>query len=443
MSTSETTLDNVDNNFHLTSESESFFKRIQPWLVCLTASLFFFYEFIQMTKFNVISQSLLTSFHLDPVGLGYLSSTYLAGDVLMLMFSGLIIDRFSTRKLILGAMLISSISTLGFALTSSAKIAGLFHLLEGASSAFCLISNVVLASRWFPPRRQALVVGIIVTMAMFGGWAAQTPLEELSAAFGWRHTLLFDAVLGFGIFGLIWLFVQDYPEGKGKTKVATQQKQNYSVGKSIKLAMSNSQNWLCGIYTSLLNLPLMVLGAVWGDMYLSQVQGINNHDASVIVSMLFWGTIVGSPISGWLSDTMARRKLPMIIGAILSLVVLLTIMYSPHLSYYSLIALFFALGLFSSTQIITYPTVKESNDTIIGATALSIASVLIMGGAAISQPLYAAILAYGGHGTIVNNALVYPPEAFLKAMWMMAGAFVLCIVAAFAVRETYCKAQVE
>lgn len=439
MSTSETTLENLaQQTYDLSSSNDSLFKKIQPWLVCLTASLFFFYEFIQMTKFNVISQDLLSSFSLDPVGLGYLSSTYLAGDVVMLMFSGLIIDRFSTRKLILCAMLISAISTLGFALTKSPVIAGIFHLLEGASSAFCLISNVILASRWFPPRRQALLVGIIVTMAMFGGWAAQTPLETLSASFGWRRTLVFDAILGFGIVGLIWMFVQDYPPGK--TATHHHNRQNHGVIDSIKLAMSNTQNWLCGIYTSLLNLPLMVIGAVWGNMYLNQVQGINNHDASTIVSMLFWGTIFGSPISGWISDTIGRRKLPMIVGALISTVILFTIMYSTHLSYYSLITLFFALGFFSATQVITYPTVKESNNNIIGATALSISSVLIMGGAAVSQPLFAKILAAGEHGSIVNNVTFYPAQDFLNAMWMMAGAFILCLIAAIFVKETYCKA---
>ena len=45
------------------SSSHGYFTyRLQPWVVILSAALFFFYEFIQMNMFNAIDPSLIKAF---------------------------------------------------------------------------------------------------------------------------------------------------------------------------------------------------------------------------------------------------------------------------------------------------------------------------------------------------------------------------------------------
>lgn len=72
--------------------------QLKPWLVCFAASLFFFYEFIQMNMFNAISQDLMKEFGLSGESLGYLSSTYLFADVVCLFPAGMLLDRFFSKK---------------------------------------------------------------------------------------------------------------------------------------------------------------------------------------------------------------------------------------------------------------------------------------------------------------------------------------------------------
>ena len=162
------------------TEKLSLSQSLLPWLVCFSAALFFFYEFIQMMMFNAISTDLMRDFAINGTQLGLLSATYLAADALFLFPAGMMLDRFSTRKLILSAMFVCVASTLFFAWSHSVILAGVLHFLGGLGNAFCLLSCIMLASRWFPPRRQALVVGLVVTLAMLGGMVAQTPLRLLS-----------------------------------------------------------------------------------------------------------------------------------------------------------------------------------------------------------------------------------------------------------------------
>jgi len=411
----------------------------KSWLVCLCSALFFFYEFIQMNMFNPINEQLRESFHLDALHMGYFSDTYLFGDVLMLIFAGLIIDRFSTRRVILLAMASCVLATYGFAFTHSLFLAGFCHFLTGAGSAFCFLSAMVLASRWFPPERQGLVIGAIVTMAMLGGSFAQTVLECWTEHFGWREAILQNAFIGTILLMVIWFFVEDSPKQKIFKPCVSLGQKVLNPRQSFLLAVRNRQNWRCGFYTSLLNLPIMILGALWGSSFLMQVHHLSAHQASFVSSMLFNGTIVGSPLVGWYSDKIGLRKRPMIEGAILSMITLLVLMYVPHLSYLSLTLLFFLLGLFTSSQIVSYPTVKESNPSAINGACLGLTSFIIMSGGLFGQPLYSWVMQLSWHGLMQNGIPVYSSQAFINGMWLIVMGFLIGLMAALGIKETFCR----
>lgn len=128
------------------------------WLVTLAASLFFFYEFIQMNMFNAINGQIMQAFHLDAVQIGHLAATYFYGNVLFLFPAGMLLDRFSTKKLLLTAVALCTIGTFIFALANGFWVAAAGRFMVGVGASFCFLSCIRLASRWFPPRNMALPV---------------------------------------------------------------------------------------------------------------------------------------------------------------------------------------------------------------------------------------------------------------------------------------------
>jgi MFS family permease len=416
------------------------FPKIQAWLVCLSAALFFFYEFIQMGMFNSISQELMHDFSINAGQLGFLSATYFYADVIFLLFAGILVDRFSIRRIILSAMIMVVLSTFLFAFSQSYEIAAFSHFIAGIGNAFCFLSCIKLATRWFPSQRLALVIGIIITIAMAGGIVAQTPFALVVHALGWRTAVMINALLGMVITLLVYFFVYDYPKHQLSQKMAEGAADKpISVMKSISLALRNKQNTLAGIYTCLLNLPIILLGALWGTLYLTQVHHLEKTQASLVATMIFLGTILGSPFVGWLSDFMGRRRLLMIIGAILSLLILLAIMFIPVLHFYSLLILFLLLGFFTSTQIISYPLIAESNPRYLTGTSTSLAAILIMGGGAVFQPLFGWLIDLHWHQIFLQGIPYYSRSNFLYGMSIMPIAFLVSLIAAFFLRETYCQ----
>lgn len=403
---------------------------VMAWLVCLSAGLFFFYEFFQLNIFDVINQPLRNDFNLDATQLSWMSSTYLWADILFLLPAGVILDRFSTRKVILIAMLVCVLGTLGFALTTSFILACFCHFLSGIGNAFCFLSCVVLVSHWFPPRRQALVIGSLVTMAFLGGMMAHTPFAHLNEIYGWRNSLLIDAAAGAFLLMWIAIIVQDQPA----ESLVSKPKETAAIIPGFVRALKNKQTWLAGLYTSFLNLPIMVLCALWGASYLQVVHNLSEMGATNIVSMIFIGSIIGCPLVGWLSDSQGRRKPLMIIGAITTLLTVIPLFLNIPLSATQLSILFFALGFCTSTQVISYPLIAESNSPEHIGAATGMASVLIMGGGGVGQVFFGFMMQQ--HAGLTTN---YSIADFQFAMWIFPLTAAMALIAVLLTRETNCK----
>lgn len=405
---------------------------LQAWLVCCAAALFFFYEFAQLYLFNAINPVLRHEFNLSATQISLLSSTFLLANIIFLIPAGLILDRFSTRKVILCAMLLCILSTFGFALTTSLIFLSFCRFLSGIGNAFCFLSCMLLVTRWFPIQQKAFAIGMVVTIGFLGGIVAGAPLTLLINFADWRLALLLDGLLGLVILGAIGVFVHDYPRTALQNEGAKCNDKNGDISYWLLLraALSNPQNWLGGLIAGLLNLPIMVLAGLWGASYVVAVYHLSYIQGVFVSSMIFWGSILGCPLMGWYSDFLGRRKYVIVQGLLLSITVISLILFIPHLSYGYLVILFFLLGFFTSSQVIVYPMIAEHNAPSIAATAVAVASVVIMVTAAIGQNLFGALLDVWVMSSLTGS------ENFTLAMWLFPVAFIMALLAVVITRES-------
>ena len=123
----------------------------------------------------------------------------------------------------------------------------------------------------------------------------------------------------------------------------------------------------------------------------------------------------------------------MLIGAIATLLTVIPLLLDITLSPIVLGILFFALGLFTSTQVISYPLIAESNSIKNTGVATGMASVIIMGGGGIGQVLFGLLMRE--HAGVDN--LEYTISDFQFAMWMFPIATIVALLAIMLTRETY------
>lgn len=414
---------------------------LQKWSVVITGSLLFFYVFVQINMLNPIGAVLMRDFSINATQLGNLSGMYFYGNFIMLFLSGILLDRFSPKKMIILAMINATVFMFIFGITDNFWIAALSRFFIGFSGAFSLSGTMRLVSRWFPPNKIALPSGIILALGMLGGMLAQTPMELASVAFGWHAATNIIGYMGCVIILLMLLIVKDHPKKWQSTipECGESPTKKVRFWQSLKLVSLNKYNWLSGLCSSLLNLPIFLLGSLWGSMFLVQAKQFNEIQASNLNLFLFLGVLIGSPLIGYISDRIYRRVLPMVICIVTALIAILFIMYADHLSFSQLIFMYFLLGLALGAQALGYSLIVELNPPAVMSSALNISSLVLMMSGFIGQPLFGWLLGLNWDHTLVNNIAVYSVANFRMALWLIPIGFILSLISVLFIKEPHSR----
>jgi MFS family permease len=402
----------------------------RSWLVVMAAALFFFYSFIQMTIFSTAEMKDYFTDKLsipDTAAFGVFAGMFLIGCVIFLIPAGILLDKFSVKKLILVSVLLGVTGVIGLAFTQNLAIAKSFRFLTGIAHCIAFMAPLRLAPRWFPSKKLALAVGLVITFAVTGGLISQTPMYLAITTLGGENTMLLNIALGVVVFIVVLLLVKDHPTGA----ILKEESKSLPLWTGLRNAIGNQQNWLSGFYIGLLNLAVLLLGAIWGTNYLLyKYDYLSSQIVTSIIGMIFIGTMIGSPLCGLISDKLKNRKWTMMGGASLSLLLMLGIMLIPAPSAGFLHVMFLFLGIITAAQTIGYAVIAESNNDNVLGTANGFAAVLLMGMAAIAQPLFGWLIKIFGGETSAS---------YMKAIYLMPISFFIALICSLLIRETFKK----
>ncbi len=408
----------------------------QSCIVVAIVSLLFFYEFALTNIYNSLGPFITQTFNLSPTKLGFVASLYFYTNLIFLIPASVLLDRYSPRLVITFVLFVAATAVLMTAFAHSTSTVIISRLLMGFSGGFSLVGCLRIAINWLDPKYLAGASGFTVGVGFLGGLTVQTPLTLLIIHMGWREATIIVGLVGYVIMGLIFIVVRDAPHQEMPSLKARKIRHTQTGAlKCLKMALLKKQNWFCGLYTSLMNLPIFMLGALWGIPYLTAVQGLSIIQAATVSGMLYIGTMIGSPILGSISDLIGSRTRPMQIAAFLSLILILVVISLNHAGFITFLILFLLLGIITAAQIISYPTVAESNDKMISSSAIAIISIMCMGGGALIQPLFGYLLAYKSHGVTMPLAH-YPAANYQFAMHVLPITFVIALILSFFIYDT-------
>ena len=427
--------------------------RIQAAIIITIASLFFFYGFGLNNIFNVLEISIAKYYKLTSIQVGLVSSLYFYSNMLFLIPAGILLDRYSPKVIIIGAM---TCCVIGVYLMGSGYAGehGLMigRVLTGVGSGFCFSGSMRIAVNWANPKRMGFVSGFIVTMGMLGGYTVQAPLSHVVTKQGWQQGLALVAMIGCGIIMLMLVILRSAPKhkllGNEKNKNLEDDSEHMHVIACMKKVLLRKYNWLCGIYASMMNLPIYLLGALWGVPYLERVDQMSYSAAASASGILFLGTMVGAILVGCIADWVNNKLLVMRVGAVLAILVFLVLIMVHIYDPLFVDILFFLLGLVTSTQVLAYPMVVEYNGLKHASTATSVVSMMCLGAGAVAQPVFGWLMVVKSKSSVINNigdggsavqvhgfVPMYSVAAYKFAISMLMLTFVLGLLVSFFIKK--------
>lgn len=412
------------------------FQTLYPWLVWILVAGFFFYKYVIQVSPSVMSNELMSAYHLTGAGLGNLAACFFYGYLIMQIPVGIILDRWSPRIITGTAVLVCALSTLLFAYAPSIGLAQLSRFIMGLTAAFAAVSCFKLTAIWFPPKRFALVAGLSMTAAMLGAVGGEAPLSFLVTHLGWREALNSVALIGFSLAFLIWLIVRD-------KKTTLCERPTQGLLSQLVFIFRHRQTWLLSLYSGLAFAPVSVFGGLWGVSFIKESYGLDAVTAAGAVSLIFIGFAIGCPLAGWWSDRLQIRKPFMVAGTLIALLTIFAILYAPFSNKLFLEFMLFLFGLGASCFFLCFSMIKEVHSLIFAATVLGFMNTFDSICEAVTEPFIGKLLDMGWNGRIENGARLFSLHDYHLGLATLPIYLIISLVLLCFIKETYCQQKTD
>jgi sugar phosphate permease len=242
--------------------------------------------------------------------------------------AGVLIDRFGPRRLMIAGILMAGGALIGLAHASTLAAFYLFYFFN-ALGYVCggPLPNQVLLSRWFDAAR-GKAMGVAYLGIGIGGALVPLLAYWLTQSFGWR-----GALRGLGLLMIVIalpaaLFVKEPSEVTGEPGASGRGFSGGGSGArgpreakpppaSIRPVLRSPAFYLLAIGS------MASIGAVGGTMqnlklYLTLDRGLSQAAVAGTLSLILIGSIVGRLLMGWLADRWAKKRVMLLIYAIVA-----------------------------------------------------------------------------------------------------------------------------
>lgn len=389
------------------------------WVLCL---IFYFLEYASRSTSGVMVPELAKAFGTTAVGIGTLLGVYYYTYSVTSLIAGASLDRLGAKLAVPFGLLLFGIGCILFRVPDIA-VGYVGRLLQGAGSAFAFTGSVYVASRGLPARWLGTAIGSTQCLGMVGGFVGDFAVGPgMQRGISWQAVWWILGIAGLGV-GLLLFVVTPSAEnsrsaGKGGGTILS----------PYGIVLRNPQSYLCGAISGLLFVPTTIGAMTWGVVLFQRDRGLTYSAAVVAASMVPLGWAVGSPLLGWLADSLKRRKPVLMFGALLMFIMMAQMAYLPHLMTIAVSCFFF--GVASGSAMIPYTIMKEVNPDKVKGSATGAMNFITFGISALIGPLFGKFAGerYLGFGNTQQHF------RFTVLFWM--AGIALALLLSVALRET-------
>ncbi|UYN94275.1 MAG: MFS transporter [Enhydrobacter sp.] len=271
---------------------------------------------------SVIAPELTRDLDLTARQLGWAGSAFFFALFALQIPVGMWFDRFGARRTVAVLSLLAAGGAVWIASASDAEDLILGRTLVGLGCAASFMSVVFLCSRWFEPARLATALSWVFAASNLGTLAAATPLAWVAVTVGWRAGFFGLAAVTVVVALLFHAVVRDRPP---HLRIAAMRQEPL-----VEIFRGLWQVWRTPGLFPVLSMHffayatmLTVLG-VWGGPYLHDVHGLDGVQRGNVLLAMGAAQILGILAYGPMDRVFGSRKKVVLVGAVVSLVLLLS-----------------------------------------------------------------------------------------------------------------------
>jgi len=296
------------------------------WATLLFVSLAMFGNYYIYDSIAPIADMLKSQLGFNDVNIGQMYTAYSIAAVLVLLFGGIIIDRFGTRISILLFGSICTISAFVTALSPDLTVMLSGRVLLGIGAEPLIVAVTAALAKWFKGKELGFAFGINLTIARLGSFAADwSPTWGGSYYSNWQDPLYLASILGLTCFlgGFTYYFMERHAMRR------------YTLGEAGEtdkfvfrdLFKFDKSYWYIVILCVTFYSAIFPFRSFAIKFYM-EFHGADRELAGQLNSALIFASMIATPLFGLLADKIGKRALMMMIGSAAIMPVYLLLVYS-------------------------------------------------------------------------------------------------------------------
>ena len=286
------------------------------WLALALAALTIFSSYYEADAIGPIADLLLRQRGFTQFQIGDLTAVISLPNIVLPLFSGLLIDRYGPARVTLWAAVIGFVGAILTALGDPYALMWTGRFVFGVSEGTIFISLVAGVARWFSRSGVALAMALFLSLARVGSFSADkstTWAQSLYEA-GWQPPLwLGAAVTGVGLIAALIFRVLDA---------------RYAAGAEVRNAAGERIDWRAVFsfdlsYWYILGLHVLYAAVffpfrqTFAIEYFQHVKGLTLQQAGDVNAWVFACAVVATPLFGLVADRYGHRSLILSVGTVL------------------------------------------------------------------------------------------------------------------------------
>lgn len=414
---------------------------LRGWFIVICGALFYLYQFMIRVSPNIMSEEIMTSLAIDASALGLIAGIYYWGYTAMQLPLGITMDRLGPRIFLCSAAFLCAFACFLFGNTNNFVIAALARFLMGMGSACGLIGTIKLGTTWLPRRHVAKVTAITILFGTAGAGLAGTPLKYILIHYGVERTMEFLAILGVVVGCIIYFVVHNHPKITHKNDLPDIYANNHPLN-DILLLVKTRQAWIIALYGMLMYVPIATIGDQWGVAFVERSCHISEKLAASVVSTMFLGAAMGSPVFAFFSDSIKSRKIPMLLGSLITGCLWVLILFKPGLPLWLMYGLFFTVGFAYTAKVLTFASICEIMPSNISGISIAFVNMVVMSTGIIFHPIIGYLIEYHWNGAVSDGIPYYNYLDFRFALSLIPMSLGLSSIMVYFLRETHLESSV-
>ena len=269
-------------------------------------ALAFFMSYGLRSVNAVLAPDLVAEFSLSAGDLGAMSSAYFMAFAAMQLPLGIWLDRYGSRRIEAGLLLIAAIGCGFFAFGDRVAHLWLGRALIGVGMAACLMAALKAFRFWFPAHLQQRLAAWILVCGTSGAMVSTMPVSLFSQAYGWRMCFLLAMTLLVGCALYLW-FALPRDEEAAAAKMAAAPRADGSRDLGYREVFQN--RFLRSTMPSLVLFQggFLALQTLWAGPWMTRVLKLSPVETAQAL-MAFNAVLVSSfLVLGWLAPRLAAR----------------------------------------------------------------------------------------------------------------------------------------